>query len=48
MRQFAVSFLVMIAILLSGGVENTLPQEKGKPSEAEIENQKVKGLNNVS
>ncbi len=41
MRQFAVSLLVMITILLSSGVKNSMPQEKGKSSEAELKNQKV-------
>ena len=41
MRQFAVSLLVMITVLLSSGVKNSMPQEKGKSSEAELKNQKV-------
>ena len=41
MRQFAVSLLVMITFLLSSGVKNSMPQEKGKSSEAELKNQKV-------
>ena len=33
MKQFAVFFLVIIAVLLSGVMEETLPQEKVKLSE---------------
>jgi general secretion pathway protein D len=43
MKQFAVFFLVVIVIFLSGGMERTLPQEKGKQSEAELKNKEVKG-----
>ena len=43
MRKCAIFFLVMIVVFLSSGVKNTQSREKGKPSEAELENQKVKG-----
>jgi len=39
MKYFAVFFLVMVAVLFSGGMEKTLPQEKGRLSEAELKHQ---------
>ena len=42
MKQFAVFFLVIVAVLLSGGIEKTLPQEKEKQPKAIPENQEVK------
>ena len=42
MKQFAVFFLVIMAILLSGGIEKTLPQEKEKQPKVVPENQEVK------
>lgn len=42
MKKFALFFMVMIVVLLSGGMENTLPQEKVKRSEAGLKNQEVK------
>ena len=43
MKYFAVFFLVMVAVLSSGGMEKTLPQEKGGLPEAELINQDNKG-----
>lgn len=42
MKQFAVFFLVIMAVLLSGGIEKTLPQEKEKQPKVVPENQEVK------
>ena len=42
MKQFAVFFLVIIAVLLSGVMDKTLPQEKVKLSEEGLKNQEPK------
>ena len=42
MKQFAVFFLVIMAVLLSGVIEEALPQEKVKLSEEGLNNQKPK------
>ena len=42
MKNFAVFFLVIIAVLLSGVMEKTLPQEKVKLSEEGLKNQESK------
>jgi general secretion pathway protein D len=43
MKQFAVFFLVVTAILFCGEMEKTLPQEKETRTETKIENQEIKG-----
>ena len=42
MKNFAVFFLVIIAVLLSGVMDKALPQEKVKLSEEELKNQESK------